>query len=59
MFLTMKAKFHKLCRNKFGDMKLQRMQQRINTIESIESQPEDEQNIDCKITEEETISQAT
>ena len=34
------------------------MEQRINTIE-IEPQPEDEQNIDCKITEEEAISQAT
>ena len=33
LFLTMKAKFHKLCRNKFSDMKLQRMKQRINTIE--------------------------
>ena len=39
-------------------MKLQRMEQRINTIE-IEPQPEDEQSVDCKITEEETISQAT
>ena len=58
LFLTMKAKFHKLCRNKFSDTKLQRMEQRINTIE-IEPQPEDEQNIDCKIAEEETISQAT
>ena len=58
LFLTMKAKFHKLCRNKFSDMKSQRMEQRINTIE-IEPQPEDEQNVDCKITEEETISQAT
>ena len=58
LFLTMKAKFHKLCRNKFSDMKLQTMEQRINTIE-IEPQPEDEQNVDCKITEEETISHAT
>ena len=58
LFLTMKAKFHMLCRNIFSDMKLQRMEQRINTIE-IEPQPEDEQNIDCEITEEETISQAT
>ena len=58
LFLTMKAKFHKLCRNKFSDMKSQRIEQRINTIE-IEPQPEDEQNVDCKITEEETISQAT
>ena len=55
LFLTMKAKFHKLCRNKFSDMKSQRIEQRINTIE-IEPQPEDEQNVDCKITEEETIS---
>ena len=39
-------------------MKLQRMEQRINTIE-IEPQSEDEQSVDCKITEEETISQAT
>ena len=35
-----------------------RMEQRINTIE-IELQPEDEQNLDCKIAEGETISQAT
>ena len=34
------------------------MEQRINTIE-IELQPEDEQNLDCKIAEGETISQAT
>ena len=39
-------------------MKLQKMEQRINTIE-IEFQPEDEHNVDCKITEEETISQVT
>ena len=55
LFLTMKAKFHKLCRNKFSDTKLQRMEQRINTIE-IEPQPEDEQNVDCKTTEQKTIS---
>ena len=58
LFLTMKAKFHKLCRNNFSDMKLQRMERRINTIE-IEPEPEDEQSVDCKITEEEPISQAT
>ena len=58
LFLSMKAKFHKLCRNKFSDMKLQTMEQRINTTE-IEPQPEDEQNVDCKITEEEIISEAT
>ena len=58
LLLTMKAKFYKLCRNKFSDMKLQRMEQTINTIE-IEPQPEDEQNVDCKTTEEETISQVT
>ena len=34
------------------------MEQRINTTE-IEPQPEDEQNVDCKTTEEETISQVT
>ena len=34
------------------------MEHRISTIE-IEPQPEDEKNVDCKITEEETISQAT
>ena len=34
------------------------MEQRINTVE-IELQPEDEQNLDCKIAEGETISQAT
>ena len=39
-------------------MKLQTTEQKINTIE-IEPQPEDEQNVDCKIIEEETISQAT
>ena len=58
LFLTMKVKFYKLYRNKFSDMKLQRMEQRINTLE-IEPQPENEQNVDCKILEEETISQAT
>ena len=39
-------------------MKLHTTEQKIKTIE-IEPQPEDEQNVDCKITEEETISQAT
>ena len=34
------------------------MEHRISTIE-IEPQPEDEKNVDCKITEEETIRQAT
>ena len=58
LFLTIKAKFPKLCGNKFSDMKLQRMEQRINTIKR-EPQPEDEKNVDCKITSEETISQAT
>ena len=55
LFLTKKAKFHKLCQDKFSDMKSQRMEQRINTIK-IEPQPEDEQNVDCKTTEQKTIS---
>ena len=51
IFLKMKAKFHKLCRNKFSDMKLERLEEKITTLEQAHSVSDTVLNVDCEMTD--------
>ena len=53
LFFDMKVKFHKLCKNRFSDMKIQRLEKKIYST-AVDPQVEEAQNIDCEMTSAET-----